>query len=47
MILMSAYEWLEDFPAVEREAAVALAAPELTEPVTLVAVPGARGAGMV
>jgi LuxR family maltose regulon positive regulatory protein len=42
MILMSAFEWLEDFPAVEREAAVALADPELTEPVKLVAVPGAR-----
>ncbi|HXZ77812.1 MAG TPA: LuxR C-terminal-related transcriptional regulator, partial [Streptosporangiaceae bacterium] len=42
IILMSAYEWLEDYPAVEREAAVALAAPELTEPVKLVAVPGAR-----
>ena len=42
MILMSAFEWLEDFPAVEREAAVALATPELTEPVKLVVVPGAR-----
>jgi LuxR family maltose regulon positive regulatory protein len=42
MILMSAFEWLEDFPAVEREAAAALAAPELTEPVKLVVVPGAR-----
>jgi len=42
MILMSAYEWLDDYPAVEREAAAALAAPELTEPVKLVAVPGAR-----
>jgi LuxR family transcriptional regulator, maltose regulon positive regulatory protein len=42
MILMSAFEWLEDFPAVEREAATALAAAELTEPVKLVAVPGAR-----
>ena len=42
MILMSAYECLDYFPAVEREAAVALAAPELTEPVKLVAVAGAR-----
>ena len=42
MILMSAFEWLEDFPAVEREAAVALATAELTEPVKLVVVPGAR-----
>ncbi len=42
MILMSAFEWLEDFSAVEREAAVALATPELTEPVKLVVVPGTR-----
>jgi LuxR family maltose regulon positive regulatory protein len=42
MILISAFEWLEDFPAVEREAAAALAAPELTDPVKLVVVPGAR-----
>jgi LuxR family maltose regulon positive regulatory protein len=42
MILMSAYEWLEDFPAVEREAAAALATPELTEPVKLIVVPAAR-----
>jgi len=42
MILMSAYEWLDDFPAVECETAVALAAPELTEPVKLAAVAGAR-----
>ena len=40
MILPTAYAWLEDFPAVEREAAVALATPELTEPVKLVMVPG-------
>jgi len=42
MILPSAYTWLEDFSAVEREAAVALATPELTEPVKLVMVPGMR-----
>ena len=42
MILMRAYTWLEDFPAVEHEAAAALAMPELTEPVRLVLVPGAR-----
>jgi LuxR family maltose regulon positive regulatory protein len=42
MILMSAYEWLEDFPAVEREAAAALATAELTEPVKVVVVPAAR-----
>jgi LuxR family maltose regulon positive regulatory protein len=42
MILMSAFEWLEDFPAVEREATAALATAELTEPVKLVVVPAAR-----
>ncbi|HEY7263608.1 MAG TPA: hypothetical protein VH589_19240 [Trebonia sp.] len=42
VILMSAFEWLEDFPAVEREAAAALAAPELSDPIKLIAVPGAR-----
>jgi LuxR family transcriptional regulator, maltose regulon positive regulatory protein len=42
MILPTAYTWLEDFPAVEREAAAALATPELTEPVKLVMVPGMR-----
>ena len=42
IILMSAFEWLEDLPAVEREAAAALATAELTEPVRLVVVPGAR-----
>ncbi len=42
MILPTAYTWLEDFPAVEREAAVALATPELTEPVKRVMVPGVR-----
>jgi LuxR family maltose regulon positive regulatory protein len=42
MILMSAHEWLEDYPAVEREAAEALATAELTEPAKLVVVPGAR-----
>ena len=40
MILPTAYSWLEDYPAVEREAAEALAAPELTEPVKLVMMPG-------
>jgi tetratricopeptide (TPR) repeat protein len=42
MILPTAYTWLEDFPAAEREAAVALATPELTEPVKQVMVPGIR-----
>jgi LuxR family maltose regulon positive regulatory protein len=42
MVLLRAYSWLEDFPAVEREAAAALAAPGLTEPVKLVLAPGAQ-----
>ncbi len=42
LILMCAYNCLEDFPAVEREAAAVLAAPTATEPVTQVTVPGAR-----
>jgi len=42
MILMRVHTWLEDFQAVEREAAAALAMPELTEPVKLVLVPGAQ-----
>jgi LuxR family maltose regulon positive regulatory protein len=42
MILPTAYTWLEDFPAVEREVAVALATPELTEPVKQVMIPGVR-----
>ena len=41
-ILLRAYTCREDYEAVEREAAAALAAPELTEPVKLVLVPGAR-----
>jgi LuxR family transcriptional regulator, maltose regulon positive regulatory protein len=42
MILPTAYTWLEDFPAAEREAAAALATPELTQPVRQVMVPGVR-----
>ena len=42
IILMRVHTWLEDFQAVEREAAAALAMPELTEPVKLVLVPGAQ-----
>jgi len=42
LILMRVHTWLEDFQAVEREAAVSLAMPELTEPVKLVLVPGAQ-----
>ena len=40
MILPTAYSWLENYPAVEHEAAAALATPELTEPVKLVMMPG-------
>ena len=42
LILLRVYNCLDDFPAVEREAAAALAIPELPEPVKLVMVPGAR-----
>ncbi len=42
LALVHAYQWLEDYEAVEREAAAALAMPGLTEPVELVLVPGAR-----
>jgi LuxR family transcriptional regulator, maltose regulon positive regulatory protein len=42
LILLSVYNCLEDFQAVEREAAAALATPELTEPARLVLVPSAR-----
>jgi LuxR family transcriptional regulator, maltose regulon positive regulatory protein len=42
LILQSVYTWLEDYESVEREAVAALAAPELTEPVKQVLVPGAR-----
>jgi LuxR family maltose regulon positive regulatory protein len=41
-VLLRAYAWLEDYGALEREAAVTLAMPELTEPVKQVFVPGAR-----
>jgi LuxR family transcriptional regulator, maltose regulon positive regulatory protein len=41
-VLVRAYTLLEDYEAVEREAAAALAAPELTEPVKLVQLPGTR-----
>jgi LuxR family maltose regulon positive regulatory protein len=40
LILMRVYGCLDDFPAVEREAAAALADPEVTEPVRHVMVPG-------
>ncbi len=41
-ILLRVYEWLEDYKAVDREAEIALATPELAEPVRLVMVPGAQ-----
>ena len=40
--LPRAYEWLDDYEAVERETAAALATPELTEPVKRVLLPGTR-----
>jgi LuxR family transcriptional regulator, maltose regulon positive regulatory protein len=42
LILLRVYPCLEDFAAVEREAAAALAMPALPEPARLVLVPGAR-----
>ena len=42
LILLRVYPCLEDYEAVEREAAAALAMPALTEPARLVLVPGAR-----
>jgi LuxR family transcriptional regulator, maltose regulon positive regulatory protein len=42
LILIRVFNCLDDFPAVEREAATALAAPDVTEPVRLVVVPAAR-----
>jgi LuxR family transcriptional regulator, maltose regulon positive regulatory protein len=47
MELLRVHTWLEDLPAVERETATALAAPELTEPVKLVMVPGARALALL
>jgi LuxR family transcriptional regulator, maltose regulon positive regulatory protein len=42
LVLLRVYPCLEDYEAVEREAAAALAMPELAEPARLVLVPGAR-----
>jgi LuxR family maltose regulon positive regulatory protein len=42
VILQSAYTWLEDYEAADREAAAALAISGLPEPVKLVSVPGAQ-----
>ena len=42
LALAHVYQWLDDYEAVEREAAAALAMPGLTNPVKLVLVPGAR-----
>ena len=47
MELLRVHTWLEDLQAVEREAATALAAPELTEPVKLVMVAGARALALL
>jgi LuxR family transcriptional regulator, maltose regulon positive regulatory protein len=41
-VLLRAYEWLEDYEAVEREAAGILATPAVSEPVKQVLVPGAQ-----
>jgi LuxR family transcriptional regulator, maltose regulon positive regulatory protein len=41
-VLTHVYTWLEDFQAVEREAAAALAMPELSEPIKLVHVRGTQ-----
>ena len=42
LVLLRVYPCLDDFPAVEREAAAALAMPDLPEPARLILVPGAR-----
>jgi LuxR family maltose regulon positive regulatory protein len=42
LILLNVYAFLQDVPAVEREAAAALAVPGLTEPARLLLVPGPR-----
>jgi LuxR family maltose regulon positive regulatory protein len=42
LLLLHAYTWLEDFAAVDREAAVAQAMPSLTEPARLMDVRGAQ-----
>jgi LuxR family transcriptional regulator, maltose regulon positive regulatory protein len=42
LVLIRVYNSLEDFAAAEREVVMALAAPDVTEPVRLVMVPGAR-----
>ena len=42
MVLLRAYTYLEDYEAVEREAAAALVGPAITEPVNLVQVRGAQ-----
>ena len=42
LILLSIYTWLEDYEAVDREAAMVLAIPELSEPARLVNTAGAQ-----
>jgi LuxR family transcriptional regulator, maltose regulon positive regulatory protein len=41
-VLLRAYAWLEDYGAVEREAALTLAMPALSEPVKQILVPGTQ-----
>jgi LuxR family maltose regulon positive regulatory protein len=47
LILPSVYTWLEDYEAVEREAAAALAVPGLAEAVKLVQIAGARALALL
>jgi LuxR family maltose regulon positive regulatory protein len=42
LVLLRVYNCLEDFPAIEREAAAALALPDLPEPARVMLVPGAQ-----
>jgi LuxR family transcriptional regulator, maltose regulon positive regulatory protein len=42
VILLRAYTLLEDFPAIQRESAAALASPEVPEPIKLLLVPGVQ-----
>ena len=47
LILLRVYPCLEDFPAVEREAAAALSIPSSPKPARLILVPGARALSLV
>ena len=46
-VLLPVYGWLEDYKAVDREAAVAVATPELAESVRLVMAPGAQALALL